>query len=135
MRPDVMTLDVSLGCAIYGTQDPITLEDGTEVPGEPNVVRISGKFGEVDPLSIEDAAVVLPKLAFIFEALVKEHNARKAAEAQRAAFMAQAAAQQSHQAAEEQRLAAEAETPDPPCSCDNELHDHGTPDQEAPDAE
>jgi hypothetical protein len=92
-----MTLDITLGCETFGVADPITLEDGTEVPGEPNVVKISGKFGEVDPLTIEDAAVVLPKLAFIFEALVKEHNARKQAEAQRAAMIEQAIAQQAAQ--------------------------------------
>jgi hypothetical protein len=108
MRPDAMTLEVTLGCATYGSQPPITLEDGTEVPGEPNIVKISGVFGEVDPLSIEDAAVVLPKLAFIFEALVKEHNARKQAEAQRAAMVEQAMAQ--HAAQQQAEAAAAAPT-------------------------
>lgn len=89
-----MTLEVTLGCAVYGTNDPITLEDGTEVPGEPRVVKINGKFGDLDPLTIEDAAVVLPKLAYIFEGLVKEHNARKEAQLQRLRLQQQAAAQQ-----------------------------------------
>ena len=93
MRPDAMTLEVTLGCAVYGTTDPITLEDGTEVPGEPRVVKISGRFGELDPLSTEDAAVVLPKLAYIFEGLVKEHNGRKEAQLQRLRLQQQAAAQ------------------------------------------
>ena len=108
MRPDALKLEVSLGCSLYGASDPITLEDGTEVPGEPNVVKISGVFGEVDPLTIEDAAVVLPKLAFIFEALVKEHNARKQAEAQRAAMVEQAMAQ--HAAQQQAEAAAAAPT-------------------------
>lgn len=93
IRPDFMQLEIALRCSLYGSQEPIPNPDGSESPGEPNVIRISGTFGEVDPLSIEDAAVVLPKLAFIFEALVKEHNARKQAEAQRAAMVEQAMAQ------------------------------------------
>jgi len=112
MRPDAMTLEVELGCVNYGSQPPITLEDGTEVPGEPNIVKISGVFGEVDPLTIEDAAVVLPKLAFIFEALVKEHNARKQAEAQRAAMVEQAMAQHAAQQQAEAAAATDQEVTD-----------------------
>jgi len=97
MRPDAMVLEVSLGCSTFGFADPIELEGGHSVPGEPNVVRISGRFGEIDPLSIEDATIVLPKLAYLFEALVKEHNARKESELQRLAFMQQAAAHQAEQ--------------------------------------
>jgi hypothetical protein len=137
MRPDAMTLEVTLGCAVYGTNDPITLEDGTEVPGEPRVVKISGRFGEVDPLSTEDAAVVLPKLAYLFEGLVKEHNARKQAEMQRLMMQQQAAAQR---AAQQRAAEAAAAAENPPCDCDNELHDHAVTeatasDQEATDAE
>jgi hypothetical protein len=137
MRPDAMQLEVTLGCAIYGSHDPTPLDDGTEVPGEPKTIKISGRFGDLDPLSLEDAAIVLPKLAYLFEGLVKEHNARKQAEMQRLMMQQQAAAQRAAQ----QRAAEAAAAADcPPCDCDNELHDHAVTeatasDQEATDAE
>lgn len=134
MRPDAMQLEVSLGCALYGTHDPITLEDGTEVPGEPKVVKINGRFGDLDPLSIEDATVVLPKLAYLFEGLVKEHNARKEAQLQRLALQQQAAAQQAAREQAAQSIVKESDE-NPPCECDNELHDHAVTTAEATDQE
>ena len=111
IRPDAMTLEVSLGCAVYGTTDPITLEDGTEVPGEPRVVKISGRFGELDPLSTEDAAVVLAQL-------------------QRLRLQQQAAAQAAARKQAEEAAAAESEE-------DEESIAHGgdSRDEEASDAE
>lgn len=96
MRPDAMSLEVVLSCPTFGsTEQPNP--DGTTT-SIPRTVRINGKFGDLDPLTTEDAAVVLPKLAYIFEALVKEHNARKEAQLQRLAMQQQAAAQQARQA-------------------------------------
>jgi len=86
-----MQLNVVLSCPTFGTtEETVPNSDTIEVP---ITVQINGRFGEVDPLTVEDAQLVLPKLAYVFEALVKEHHARKAAQLQRLALMQQAQAQ------------------------------------------
>jgi hypothetical protein len=93
MRPDAMQLTVVLGSTSFGVGDPEPDPDGELSPGQPITVQINGRFGDLDPLSTEDAQALLPKLAYLFEGLVKEHQARQQAQLQRLALLQQAAAQ------------------------------------------
>lgn len=101
MRPDAMRLDIVLSSASFGTteQTQVGEEDREFTVDVPVTVQIQGQFGEVDPLTVEDARALLPKLAYIFEGLVKEHHAVKQAQAQRAALIRQATEQAARQAA------------------------------------
>ncbi len=103
MRPDAMKLNVVLTSPAWSGEN--------DAP-EPRTVQISGNFGDVDPLTEVEAQALLPKLAYIFEALVKEFHAAKGAHLQRLALMQQAQAQQAAQQQAEAAAVTNQEAPD-----------------------